>query len=585
MTRMFLISFLIFVTGCESGKNSQSGLPHGIAADVIFTNGKIITVDPSDSIVAALAIRDGRIIALGSDAEIEALAGDATRLIDLQGYTTTPGLIDSHNHFAYGLVNEMVNADVSYPAVKSIEDVVQVVGRRVADMRAGEWVQGVGWDEGKLLEQRYIEAADLDTVSPDNPVWLMHTMGHYGVANSAAMKLANITAETPEVPGGRIERDASGTPTGVLKEAAMGLVLGFLPDFTPEQRDAAIEAGARAMNAEGITAVKDPGIGLKEWESYQRVHARDALSVRIFVLWSSPDKFEDAEALVRRVQPFTRPYESSGDNQLISGGIKIFADGSGGARTAWMHEDWNKDFDGTDTDNKGFPALPADVLERQINLYHDAGLHIGVHAIGDRAIDFVVDTYATMLEKTPTKGLRHSLIHCNIPTDHALDVMARLQRDYDAAYPEIQSTFTWWIGDTYAGNFGPERGQSLKPLASFVERGIRFGGGSDFPVTPYAPRYGLWSSIMRETLIGTYGKQPFGTDEAIDIRTALKSYTIWNAPQLFLEEQIGSLEVGKYADLVVWDTDLYTASPEAIKEMRALMTVIQGETVYRADEF
>jgi len=582
---MILMSLLIFVTGCDSGVNSQSGLPHGIVADIIFTNGKIITVDPDDSIVAALAIRDGRIIALGSDADIAALADDATLLIDLQGYTATPGLIDSHNHFADGLVTEMVNADVSYPAVRNIADVVQVVDRRVADTPAGEWVQGVGWDEGKLLEQRYIEAADLDAVSPDNPVWLMHTMGHYGVANSAAMKLANITAETPEVPGGRIERDANGTPTGVLKEAAMGLVLEILPDFTSEQRDAAIEAGARAMNAEGITAVKDPGIGLKQWESYQRVHARDALSVRVFVLWLSPDNFEDAEALVRRVQPFTRPYESSGDDQLISGGIKIFADGSGGARTAWMHEDWNKEFDRTDTDNKGFPALPVDVLERQINLYHDAGLHIGVHAIGDRAIDFVVDTYATMLEKTPTKGLRHSLIHCNIPTDHALDVMARLQRDYDAAYPEIQSTFTWWIGDTYAGNFGPERGQSLKPLASFVERGIRFGGGSDYSVTPYAPRYGLWSSIMRETLNGTYGKQPFGTDEAIDIRTALKSYTIWNAPQLFLEEQIGSLEVGKYADLVVWDTDLYTASPEAIKEMRALMTVIQGETVYRADEF
>ena len=582
---MFLILLLLFIASCESGVSPQAGLPHATAADVILTNGKIITVDPDDSIVAALAIRDGRIIALGSDAEIVALASEHTLQIDLQGYTATPGLIDSHNHFADGLVTEMVNADVSYPAVKSIADVVQVVGRRVADMRTGEWALGVGWDEGKLLEQRYIEAADLDTVSPDNPVWLMHTMGHYGVANSAAMKLADITAEMPEVPGGRIERDASGAPTGVLKEAAMNLVLGILPDFTPEQRDAAIEAGARAMNAEGITAVKDPGIVLKEWESYQRVHARDSLSVRVFVLWRSPDNIEDAEALVQRVQPFTRPYVSSGDDRLISGGIKVFADGSGGARTAWMHEDWNKEFDGIDTGNKGFPALPSDVLERQINLYHDAGLHIGVHVIGDRAIDFVVDTYSTMLEKTPTKGLRHSLIHCNIPTEHALDVMARLQRDYDAAYPEIQSTFTWWIGDTYAGNFGPERGQSLKPLASFVERGIRFGAGSDYNVTPYAPRYGLWSSITRETLNGTYGKQPFGTDEAIDIRTALKSYTIWNAPQLFLEEEIGSLEVGKYADLVVWDTDLYTASTDAIKEMRALLTILQGEIVYQADEF
>ena len=128
------------------------------------------------------------------------------------------------------------------------------------------------------------------------------------------------------------------------------------------------------------------------------MHARDALSVRVFVLWRSPDNIEDAEALVQRVQPFTRPYVSSGDDRLISGGIKVFADGSGGARTAWMHEDWNKEFDGIDTGNKGFPALPSDVLERQINLYHDAGLHIGVHVIGDRAIDFGVDTYSTMLE-------------------------------------------------------------------------------------------------------------------------------------------------------------------------------------------
>ncbi len=166
-----------------------------------------------------------------------------------------------------------------------------------------------------------------------------------------------------------------------------------------------------------------------------------------------------------------------------------------------------------------------------------------------------------------------------------MDVLARMQRDYDAGYPEIQAPFTWWIGDTYAGNFGPQRGRRLKPLASYLERGIRFGGGSDYPVTPYPPRYGLWASAARETLNGVYGSQPFGTDEAIDMQTALKSYTAWNAPQLFLEDDIGSLEVGKYADLVIWDTDPYTASPEAIKEMRALLTMVEGEIVHRSDEF
>jgi predicted amidohydrolase YtcJ len=263
----------------------------------------------------------------------------------------------------------------------------------------------------------------------------------------------------------------------------------------------------------------------------------------------------------------------------------MLADGSGGARTAWLHEDWNKEFEESDVGNRGYPRLPPEVLKRQIRLYHEAGLHIGVHAIGDRAIDFVVDNYAANLERTPTVGLRHSLIHGNIPTDRALEVLARLQRDYDAGYPEIQSTFMWWIGDTYAGNFGHQRARRLKPLATFVERGIRFSGGSDFGVTPFAPRYGLWASMTRETLNGVYGQQPFGTDEAIDIRTALKSYTVWSAPQLFMEDEIGTLEVGKYADLVVWDTDLYTATPEAIKEMRALMTMVEGEIVYRDKDF
>ena len=184
--------------------------------------------------------------------------------------------------------------------------------------------------------------------------------------------------------------------------------------------------------------------------------------------------------------------------------------------------------------------------------------------------------------ETPTHGLRHSIIHANIPSDHALAAMAPLQARYDAGYPEAQAPFLWWIGDTYAGNFGPTRAPRLMPFATYVKRGIRWGGGSDYPVTPVAARYGLWASVARETLKGTYGARPFGAAEAVDIHTALRSYTIWAAAQLFLERQIGSLEIGKDADIAVWDRDLYRVPSAQLKDLRCEMTLLHGDVVYDA---
>jgi predicted amidohydrolase YtcJ len=217
--------------------------------------------------------------------------------------------------------------------------------------------------------------------------------------------------------------------------------------------------------------------------------------------------------------------------------------------------------------------------------FHNAGIHVSTHAIGDRAIDWVVDTYAQALAAKPIKGLRHGIIHANTPTDRAIESMARLQRDYDAGYPEASASFMWWIGDNYAGNFGPVRNRRMKPLQTWLTKGVRWGGGSDFAVTPFAARYGLWASVVRETLNGTFGKTPFGTDEAVDIRTALKSYTIWAAHTMFLDDRVGSIEVGKEADLAVWDRDPYTVSPAALKELKAELTMLQVRVVHRTAAF
>jgi len=259
----------------------------------------------------------------------------------------------------------------------------------------------------------------------------------------------------------------------------------------------------------------------------------------------------------------------------------MYMDGSGGARTAWMHDDWNKNLVETDAGNVGYPSTPPDQYRQMATELHDAGIHVSTHAIGDRAIDWVVDTYDRALQAKPTRGLRHGLIHGNIPTDRAIDTMARLQRDYDAAYPEASSTFMWWIGDNYAGNFGRLRNQRLNPFQTFLRKGVRWGGGSDYPVTPFAGRYGLWAAVARETLNGTYGAAPFGTTESVDIRTALRSYTIWAAKTMFLEDRVGSIEVGKEADLAVWDRNPYEIPTAALKDMRCELTLVRGKVVYR----
>jgi len=554
------------------------------AADLVLFNGTVLTVDDQDRVASALAVKDGRILAVGSDAEVLRLAGPATERVDLAGRAATPGLLDAHAHFLSAGTDRLFNVDLSYPGVKSIEDVKALVARRVADAGPGEWITGTGWDEGKLEELRYILAADLDAVAPDNPVWLEHTMGHYGTANSAAMRLAGLTRATRDPVGGTIDRAQDGSPTGVLKESAQGIVRGLVPEYSEEQVRAGIRDLARAFNAECMTGAKDPGIDAEGWAAYQDVLAQDSLSVRIFALWRAGRTLAAAQDLIQRIAPFTRPYISTGDDRLISGGVKLYIDGSGGARTAWMYEDWNRGRDSVDVGNRGYPATDPDILREQIRLFHDAGIHVSVHSIGDRGIDWVVDSYDLALRANPIPGLRHGIIHANIPTDHALDVLARLQADYDAGYPEPSATFMWWIGDTYAGNFGPERSMRLNPFRTFVERGIRWAGGSDFGVTPFPARYGIWASVARQTERGVYGPTPFGTAEAVDVRVALRSFTEWSAHQFFLGERIGSLEPGKYADIAVWDRNPYAVPAEQLRDMTCEMTVFNGKVVYRAGD-
>lgn len=516
-------------------------------ADLVLIHGHILTVDAKDSVAQALAVRNGAIVKVGTDAEVLDFAGNnsTTRIIDLHGYTATPGLIDTHAHIADGGVDEVYGVKLS--DANSVTEIVARVKAQVARVKPGDWITGAGWDEGKLTEHRYVTAADLDAVTPQNPVWLMHTTGHYGVANSLALKLAHITTETVDPSAGTIDRDPHGNPTGVLKEhSAMEPVARLVPSITLEQMRQGILHIQQVLHSEGITAVKDPDISQLHWDAYKSLLDDGRLKERLCVLWHAGRSMDSARQALAQFNSFPRLPATLGNDRLLSCGVKIYMDGSGGARTGWVYDDWLRDAKTPDVmssgaPNRGYPQTDPAVYREMVRLFHQNGVPVGTHAVGDRAMDWIVDTYALVEQENPRPGLRHSIIHANLPTAHALEVMATLQKKYEAGYPEMQPEFLWWIGDIYAASYGPERGQRLEPLRTLKSRGILWSGGSDYPVTPVAARYGLWSSSARETVKGTFGVHPFGMAEGVDIRTALRSYTAWGSRQMFLENKLARL--------------------------------------------
>lgn len=558
-----------------------SAAPAGGPATLLLLHGRVLTVDAQDRVAQAVAIRGNRIVGVGTDAEMEALAAPNAKRLDLNGRTVTPGLIDAHVHFARGGTEQIKHVPLSFPLVKSIPDVVRAVAERAKGTPAGRWVEGSGWDEGKLAERRYVTAKDLDAATSRHPVYLEHTTGHYAVVNTRALQMAGITRDTKDPPGGTIDRDAEGNPTGVLKESAQELVGRLIPPVSRADLAKGIAAMARQFNAEGMTAAKDPGIEDDAWAAYQQVAKAGDLSVRVFTLWQGGTRMADAERIIRTHGAITRPYEAAGAGPLIAGGVKLFLDGSGGARTAWVYDEWYKE-GVLDAGNRGYPASNPDTLTAMIRRFHDAGLHVSVHSIGDRAIDVTLAAFRAALAANPVRGLRHGIIHANLPTDSAIQLMATLERTMDAGYPEPSAAFAWWIGDLYGSTFGPARSARLNPFKTFERNGIPWANGSDFFVTPFPARYGIWSAMARETLLGKFGKTPFGMAEAVDARAALRAVTIWAARQLFLEQEVGSIEVGKRADLAVWDRDFYSAPVADVKEARCLLTLFDGREVHRA---
>jgi predicted amidohydrolase YtcJ len=531
-------------------------------ADLVLRNGKIITMDAERSIVTSLAVRNGKILATGSDAEIAACSSSRTQQIDLQGQTVLPGLIDVHTHalsWAEGLLQNDV--DPGYPKVHSIEEILKQIGERAVSYPAGRWIRGAGWDESKLSEHRYITRKDLDAVSPNNPVWLEHFTGHLVVVNSVAMKLAHISRDTPTPSGGVIDKDVAGEPTGVLKDNAQGLLLAALPPDAPDLPLRATRVVAEKALATGLTSIHDiclPAAGIR---AYQTAHKNGSLKLRVQMA-PLVANLDDATALANG-----GVYTGFGDDVLRFGAVKMFADGGMAAKTIAVYEPAEGE-----PGNLGLLIWKPEDMQKAHHILAAAGWQLETHAIGDRAIDEVLDSYQSVMNDLGLKEPRFRIVHSGIATPAVQKRMRELHVLVDS-----NPAFVYWIG-AYFSKYGPQRMRWSYPAKSYFDNGIVAAGTSDVPVTPISPWWGIWAAVERREL---HSGQAIAPAERITVLEALEMYTRNPAYIGFEENQKGSLEAGKFADFIVVDRNVLAVPPEQLRDVQVLKTFVGGELLYQ----
>lgn len=534
-------------------------------ADLVLRNGNIITMDKSRQLVSSMAVRDGRIQAVGTDGEIANCISPRTRMIDLKQQTVLPGLIDVHTHalqWAQGMIRKEI--DASYPQVRSVEHIVRLVRERAAAAPAGEWVIGSGWDNAKLAENRYLTRRDLDSVSPNNPVYLMHVTGHLAAVNSAALALGGITKATADPPGGVIERDPAGEPTGILKDNAMMLVQAKLPPNSPDVSVRAVKLAAQKALETGLTTIHvilGPGSSAAEMRAYQEAYQGGQVKLRVQMM-PRVRNLKEVEELVR-----LGLHTGFGNDYLKLGAVKMFADGGMGARTIAIYPPPVEGEPG----NLGLLIWTPEDMQKAHLMLASAGWQLATHAIGDRAIDEVLDSYAAAMKVLNLRDPRFRIIHAGISTPAVQKRMQDLHVLVDGNPP-----FVYWIG-SYFQKYGPDRVRWSYPGKSYFEKGIITAGASDVSVTPISPWWGIWAAVARRELLSG---QVLAPEERLTAAEALQLYTFNGAYAGFEENDKGSLELGKLADFIVVDRDVLRIPIDQLKDVQVLKTFVGGELVY-----
>lgn len=572
---------LIMLLGLASGGLAQSGVSTESAqsstqkpkADLIFTHGNIFTgvVDAAASLgsgkrAEALAVLGDRILAVGARDEIMKLKGPETKIVDLDGHFVMPGFNDAHMHLASAGLEKM---NVNMVGAKTLDEFRDRLRAKVEAAGPAEWVVGEGWDETlwpvKVPPTRW----DLDEVSGNHPVYLERVDGHIGVANTRALQLASVTVASRDPEGGKIDRDDSGTPTGILREKAQEAVQAVIPKPTHEKRRQAIELALADLASHGVTSAQD----YSQWDDfqiYEELEHDGKLTARISEWLPFDDSIEDLNK--------KRDSHPASDNMLHTGMLKGFMDGSLGSKTAALLEPYSDD-----PKNSGLPQYEAAKLNAMTKERLLAGYQIGFHAIGDKGIQLALDAFAAA-EKAAKDGkvkaadggtdYRLRIEHAQVTTPQQilrfkeLKVIASMQ-------PSHLLTDMNWAGS----RLGPKRAEHSYAWAEFLRRGVVLAFGTDYPVEPVTPFRGLYSALTR---ISEDGKKSYYPAQKLNIEQAITAYTTGAAFAEFAEKQKGKLEPGMLADLVVLDQDITAALPPKVLGTKVLRTVVSGKTVYEA---
>ena len=536
--------------------------PATAPVDLIVHDARIHTVDAARPLVRAMAIRDGRIVFIGSDREALSLRGAKTRLLDLDGQTVIPGMIDAHAHLlglGQGLQTIDLRATTSYDAV-----IAKVIERREATP-AGRWIVGRGWDQNDWADTRFPEHAALSTQTAQHPVLLERVDGHAVLVNAAALKAAGITRDTPDPEGGRIERDARGEPTGVLVDNAIDQVTKVMPAPTiDELRDAVMRAIAE-LQRWGLTGIHDAGVPRDVIGVYEALAREGRYGLRNYVMVAGTDADIDW-ALARGAQ------NGLHNGRLWLRSIKLSADGALGSRGAWLLEPY-ADAPG----HSGLATLPAGRVRAVATKALKAGFQVNTHAIGDRANRVVLDELADAFDAVPVADHRFRIEHAQILHPDEIARFAEL-----GVIPSMQSSHQtsdmYWAG----ARIGPTRELGAYAWRSLLDTGVIVPNGSDLPVELPNPLISFHAAVSRQDA-NDWPAGGWHPEQRMTREEALKSMTLWPAQAAFMEAEVGSLSPGKRADFVVLDQDLMRVPAELILRTRVLQTWLGGERVYAAD--